>query len=91
MKKNPLAAILVGLLFISSISSALMAAYYFSTVRSVRTMQGQMNAMNLQRSRIQALAQEAYEYSKRNPAIDPILREFGAKPKDEATAKPAGR
>lgn len=83
--------ILVGLLFASAIFSALLATNYFFSMRSVRKMQAQMNAMNLQRSRIQALAQESYEYSKRNPAIDPILREFGAKPKDAAASKPAGR
>jgi hypothetical protein len=48
-----------------------------------RTMRGlQQLIANAQNSRnvVDALANDAVEYSKKNPAIDPILRAVGAKP-----------
>jgi hypothetical protein len=41
--------------------------------------------MNARRSMVQALANEAVEYSKTNPSIDPILFEFDLKPKPAGT------
>ena len=81
MKKNPIAALLVSLLFISALMTAFLATRYFFTVRSLKKMQMQVNSVQQSRSVIHKLALEAVEYSKRDPSIDPILIKFEIKGK----------
>jgi len=60
--------------------------------RQMRNLQPQIiNAQNNQ-SFVNALANDALEYSKHNPSIDPILQAVGVKPTKPAPAtKPAGK
>ncbi len=84
MKKNPIAALLVTLLFISALMTAFLATRYFFTIRSLKKMQMQVTAVQQSRSVIQKLALEAVEYSKRDASIDPILIKFEIKGKTES-------
>jgi hypothetical protein len=61
--------------------------YYFST-RELQKLQATALSMSGRLNAAQSLANEAVEYSKRNPAIDPILFQFELKPKPGA-ASPA--
>ncbi|MEO5804724.1 MAG: hypothetical protein ABIR24_14460 [Verrucomicrobiota bacterium] len=77
--KNLLALILTGLLFLSAALSAVCAVLYVRGSGELRGLQTQAAAIDNNRNLTRALATDAMEYSKRNPAIDPILRSVGLK------------
>jgi hypothetical protein len=68
------------LLFICAIVAAIGAIAYYSASSELRGLQSQVARMESGRNLARALEAEALEYSKRNPAIDPILRAVGSKP-----------
>lgn len=74
MKGNPLSAFLLAILFASSLSAAGFATWYVFSVRAVHRLQPKVAEVNLVVSRAQMLVNEATEYRKQNPAIDPILQ-----------------
>lgn len=78
--KNQLLLILTGLLFVCAIVAAIGAAAYFNASTELRVLQTEAARMDSGRNLARVLAAEAVEYSKRNPAIDPILQSVGAKP-----------
>lgn len=77
--KNQLPLILTGLLFVSAILSGLGAISYYSCSSQLRKLQTQVANMEAKRQLTRALAADALEYSKHNPAIDPILQSIGLK------------
>ena len=90
--KSPLTTFLLAILGLSAVLSVIFCALYVSSTRQLRLLQGQMTIINGRTSSITALANEAMEYSKRNPAIDPILEATGLKPSKTSPAptnKPA--
>ena len=92
MKSNPITAILLGVLFCIAILTLFLC--YFSTKYSseIRMLQMQAAGINNNRAFIQSLAADAAEYSKKNPAIDPVLESLGIKPRAGAsTNKPAAK
>ena len=92
MRKSPLTTILLGLLTVSALASVVLCWLYISSTRQLRALQTQANIINNNRTVMTALANDAIEYSKRNPAIDPILESIGLKPVKTAatsTSKPA--
>ena len=59
-------------------------------------MQMQVLSINRQRPLLQSLASDTLEYSKHNPAIDPVLQAIGFKPRSQTVppktgAKPGNR
>jgi hypothetical protein len=78
--KNQLPLILTGLLFVCAIVAAVGAICYSIASTELRALQSQAARMESGRNLTRALASEAMEYSKRNPAIDPILQSVGLKP-----------
>ncbi len=97
MKNNPLGTLLVGLLLLAAVATLSLAAKYFFSVKELERVNAQYVALNNTLNTIQALANEAVEYGKRNPAIDPILFQFELKPRPGTTtpgqpgSKPAPR
>jgi hypothetical protein len=92
MKNNGMTTILLGILTLSALASVVLCWLYISNTRELRTLQGQANIINNNRTVINALASDTMEYSKKNPAIDPILESVGLKPgkaAPSATNKPA--
>ncbi len=87
MKKDPLAALLVGLLFVNGTISAVVAVWYGFDVRDLRRLQPQTVACQTRLNLAQALLNDALEYSKRNPAINPLLQSLN--PKANTAAAPA--
>ena len=81
MKNNTLGSLLVGILFVCAVLTTWASVRYFFSLREAQRLQAQTIAINNTRNATQALANEAVEYSKRNPAIDPILQQFEIKPK----------
>ena len=81
MKSNALASLLTGAVMVCALTVAWLSIRYFFTLRELQKLQGQYVFMNNTRNAAQALASEAMEYSKRNPAIDPILIQYEIKPR----------
>jgi len=86
MKNDSLSATLIGVLFLSAVLSLVFCGLYTKSSRDTRLLQSQIGNINNRRAYINALAGETLEYSKKNPAIDPILESAGVKP---PTVKPA--
>lgn len=79
MKNSPVLPILVGVLFLCGVMTAAFSFWYFISVKELQRLQAQYISINNNRNAVQSLAAEAVEYSKKNPAIDPILFEFEVK------------
>ena len=86
MKNNPLTTVLLGALTVSALLSVGFCWRYVSNTRELRGLQTQANMINNNRTMINALATDVAEYSKKNPAIDPILESVGLKPGKSAPA-----
>lgn len=94
MKNSPLTKALLVLVVVISLWSVYYCMSYNSKTRELRTMQAQVAFINMRQQVVQALLAEAMEYSKKNPAIDPILEAAGAKPSKTnmpPAIKPAGK
>ncbi len=78
--KNLLPATLTVLLFVSTVACAASAIFLVRGHSELRSLQGQAAAIENNRNLVRALANDAIEYSKRNPAIDPVLQSAGLKP-----------
>jgi hypothetical protein len=88
IRTNPLATALVSMLFILSLVCCWCAAWWFFGARELQVMRLQYQFMNKITSTVQGLANEAMDYSRRNPSIDPILQQFEIKPR--TAGAPAG-
>src|ERR1044071_6284629 len=89
MKSNALASLLTGAVMVCALTVAFLSIRYFFTLRELQKLQAQYVFMNNTRNAAQALAADAMEYSKRNPAIDPILIQYEIKPRATNAAPPA--
>jgi hypothetical protein len=93
MKNNQTIAMLVGILFITTATSAWLSLRYTSRLGAKQRLEAQMLAIQNGEGAINALANDVVEYSKKNPQINPILKEFGLLPgsSQPAATKPATR
>lgn len=87
--KNLLPSALIGLLLVSAVTAAVFTMVFIQSNRDLRRFQAQAASIQNNRLVAQAMANDCLEYSKRNPAIDPILQSIGLKPNPQATASPA--
>jgi len=78
MKTNPLIAVLLGVLIVGAFVTFGLAVGYERNFRRLRTLQAQAAAIQNTGVAIKSLADDSVEYSKRNPAITPILQRVGA-------------
>jgi hypothetical protein len=88
MKNSPLTTFLLAVLALSALLSVVFCSLYVSNTRQLRLLQGQMNIIKVRTEAITSLANETLEYSKRNPAIDPILESFNIKQSKTAPTAP---
>jgi hypothetical protein len=86
MRNNALTNLLVGVAALCVILTAGAAFLYVRSVRNLNRLQFQSAVINRNRALANSLANDTLEYSKRNPAIDPILQSVGLKPKPGAAA-----
>ncbi len=86
MKNSPLTTILLVVAAIAAIASLGLSYLYIKNGRELREAQAKVAQINNSRMLINALVGETVEYSKKNPAIDPILESAGIKPKAGAAA-----
>ncbi|MBC8002302.1 MAG: hypothetical protein H7X97_06910 [Opitutaceae bacterium] len=87
--KNLLPAVLISLLLVSAVTAAVFTVVFIQSNRDLRRLQAQAASIQNNRLVAQAMANDCLEYSKRNPAIDPILQSIGLKPKPQAATSPA--
>ena len=73
MKNSPLTTILVGALALSALASLVLCWFYIGNTREMRSLQAMANQVNYYRQVSSALANDAVEYGKTHPAINPIL------------------
>lgn len=85
-KHNLLASLLTSLLAVLVLISSILAFVFIQSSRQTPLLQAKIDEANRSRNLLQGLARDMIEYSGRNPAINPILQQFGLKP---ATPAPA--
>ena len=79
MKNSPLTTLLLALLTASALLSVALCWLYIGRGRELRNLQNLVGRIQNNRQLAQNLAAEGLEYSKKNPAIDPILEAAGVK------------
>jgi hypothetical protein len=86
-----LTTILLAALAISALASLILCWLYISSARELHNLQFQTSVINQRQAVMNALATDVMEYSKKNPAVDPILESVFLKQKSSppaATNKP---
>lgn len=88
MKRSPASTALLVILVISALCSVAFCGMYVRDAMRLRDLQ--RNTANIQqyRNAMVSLINDTLEYSKRNPAVDPILEAAGFKPKATAPQAP---
>lgn len=87
MKNNQFVVVLIGLLLVSTLITAMQITRYYLAVKQFQSLQSRYMAVNQSRSLVQSLINDTLDYSKRNPAIDPLLQSVQLK---GPVQKPAG-
>jgi hypothetical protein len=92
MKSNPLTSLLLAVLFVNAAFTALMTYNYVQSIRTLQTLQVQRTAMNRELNVFNSLVNDTLEYSKRNPAVEPVLQSIGMKTtRAAAPTQPTGK
>jgi predicted ABC-class ATPase len=96
MKNSPFNAIFLAAVVVSSLWSVWLCYTVIARNRELRQLQTRFAGVNHNQQLLTALASDAVEYSKKNPAIDPLLESIGIKQRGTnapttSTSKPAGR
>jgi hypothetical protein len=73
MKNSPLTTILLGVLTISALCSLIFFGLFVSRNREINRLKSEVAEINNRQNLMRALMYDANEYSKKNPAINPIL------------------
>lgn len=78
MIKNQLwTGLLVALLILGSLASATLSVVYVRSTRKLQDLQLKANVITQYKNVMQMLANEAMEYSRRDPSMEPILNSIG--------------
>ena len=90
MNNSPLPKVLLAILGVIAVMSLWYCYGYFKNVREIRRNQTEITTVNYRQQVFSMLVNEAAEYSKRNPALEPILRSLNNPQTAPAAAAPAG-
>jgi hypothetical protein len=92
MKSETVSAILVLLLFVSALVAVWLSVRWFFSVKEMQELQFQQARMANTRAAAQGLANDAIQYGRKNPAIEPLLVEFNLRPTtNQPLANPAAK
>jgi hypothetical protein len=94
MNKSSATTVLLVVLLISALASVLFCGLYIRSAMRMRDVQRGMASAQAYRNLFMSLVNDTMEYSKKNPAVDPILEAAGIKPKTAPAPlanKPAGK
>jgi hypothetical protein len=86
MKNNAPTIFLVIALSASCMATAALAILHAHSVASIQILQMQVASVDRDRNAVLGLANETAEYSRRNPAVLPILDSLGLKVKPQVPA-----
>lgn len=70
---------LLGILACLMVANSIFAVRYFFATRELQKMQAVVKMINNNRTVIQSLAGDAVRFGEKNPALNPILYQFGLK------------
>jgi hypothetical protein len=85
MQKNPFISFLAGALCLAAVAVFALTIICEWRFRQLRRIQPLVLQVQQNSKFADALANEIMEYSKRNPAVDPILQNVGLKPAKTTT------
>ena len=88
IKSNPVAVVLVSVLFVSALASCWFSLWWFLATRELQGIEFQNQSLVRISQAMQSPANDAVEYGRKNPAIEPVLVQFELKPR---TAPAAGQ
>lgn len=77
MKNDPIATLLALALLVAGLATAGVTGWFWKSTRENTRLQAASGMVNRHRMAMQNLLVDVTEYSKRNPAIDPVLQSFG--------------
>lgn len=80
MKSKGLTTILNGALAVCLVASVILCVQFVFLSRDARQLNTQLAGINAWNNGVQAFVMECAEYSKKNPAMLPILETIGVKP-----------
>ncbi|MBI3879509.1 MAG: hypothetical protein HY301_05530 [Verrucomicrobia bacterium] len=89
MNKNLVTYALLVVLAVNALAAAALVLVFRHSINRARVLQAQLDDLTRRRNAVLAVARDAVEYSKTNPAIDPILQQVGLKPAPPAKPAPA--
>lgn len=93
-RNNPLGSILVFVLFLLALVSCRMAVVYHFSTKEAYDLTARYQAVLHTKDVMQKLVNETLEYSRNNPDIHPLLRQFNLQPRPPVAppaAQPAPR
>lgn len=88
-RNNPLGSILVCVLFLLAMVSCWIAWNYHVSTKKAYELTGRYQGVVNTRDSMQKLVNETLEYSRNNPDIHPLLRQFNLQPRPPVTPAPA--
>jgi hypothetical protein len=97
MKSNLTCTLTLGVFLVCALYTAWLSVRTYFSGRELQQVQYQYMRLEQTHEALQSLASEALEFSKKNPAMNPILQRFDIKPKGggtnapTATQKPAAK
>lgn len=86
MNRYQTTSLLTAAALIAALATAGVCYWYLQVSRQYQQTQMNVASINRNRALLQALAAESVEYSKRNPAILPILQSVGVRMRTEEGA-----
>jgi hypothetical protein len=81
MRNNSTVAALIGVLFVCGLVTVWISLRFVFSALELQKIEAHALAINKVRNATQGLANDCLEYSKRNPAILPVLQPFLTMPK----------
>ena len=81
MKQSIMTAMLVGVFFISAVSTVGLSARYFFSMKELERVRFRYAQISNTRAAMQSLAADCAEWSRQNPSLDAVLAEFKPKAK----------
>ena len=76
MKSNLFCTLALGVFLVCVVYTLWLSAVYYSSFRKLQDLQYQYMTVEQTQAALNSLLNEAVEYSKKRPAIDPILQKF---------------
>lgn len=88
MKTNPVVSVLLAIALLNAGATAVLAYQYNQQLGQLTRLQAQRNRVNQEIEIFRALLNDSLEYSKRNPALESVLKSFNRQRQTNAVMSP---